>query len=1159
MAERINGLTRNDLWEILGTYANTHEPGALAALAQNDKRFWNPAFHAMLRQEHIGPNVRGIEDQRLKDVVLAKYYFFFRSLHFMAYEAQVKKLAQEISAEQVDSALLICYESLIEGARSGAELALAYAAALFQLGTLRLIAQSGTIEMPLAVDRDDPLATAALLEQAAEAVGRPVPEHIRRTLWQHAETIPGNRTSLANCLVFACLRCGQSFAGLHRYFVDASDRTEFAEPLTLEVCRHSCPQCASELCAPAGLLAYEGTVELDSLLGSCCLIIPNRHSCIFLPPQLTIRNQDEDRILEIRLSELEEQCKKIFPPDADRARLNSYNISYTLEEAEVMLARAERLESGESVEAARNRLMGEQLVDEVVRKVAEGTLPLDMAMEHVRKFAQAMPDLKPPIPLFSDLGSSPERYLTSIIVTKAFYEERQGSSAINALLCIFASQAYQRVGADGLAQAELANARAFRQSAPDDEKTGLVDRMLLESEAAQAERHQYFDEAAGKLELLAELWEAECTEHPQDAGELEAAYNALSIDNRLGCVYGSQGRILDSLARHHKVESLGAKYAANPLLRVQEGDPDADPEDSYLLQQSRGFRYLQGAALANQGWTYREIGKLIGPMSANPRVWNLPPAPVLEAFKDLEVSQGQDEGRRWTIEFLTAALGAFEETPETFAEMTTQLRSAAVAKYKQALKISEDVSGYYFAAIQANAIAELLTEIGDADPAEIEAHIRKTIQYSQESLFLGLLTHAMAALSVFQEQAERINEAAVLSEGELRLLMQWRVASGVDDQRESLGSSVLNAAGRIAMLRYQLQEHAKVIEAIESAKCSLLSLELERAPLRLSEFSADDSKVSEMQRLEQARAQSWANVLRTGNNTFRSMQAEPPPPDGVSAQDLAAVEARISELQRELRSSHPRFDAWCRWSTVEPFQVADIRQAFARWRGPVRIVGFFVRHDTLWWYQVNGDDVRSGEVPLGPDGAQRLSAQVVRLRRCLIRDEVTTAGYQGALTYLSDLLAPAFDCIPHVAGAATVICPHESLLWFPWSLLPVQGDLLVDSGPIFTIPGLSILPSLENRVHAAVPQSVLVVANPQEGGSGELPGTALEADALKSKFGDNCTVISGSAATVSAVVSESAGKTSSTLAVMASSADSKAMSAACYWHLNRKGIMGQVR
>jgi CHAT domain-containing protein len=175
---------------------------------------------------------------------------------------------------------------------------------------------------------------------------------------------------------------------------------------------------------------------------------------------------------------------------------------------------------------------------------------------------------------------------------------------------------------------------------------------------------------------------------------------------------------------------------------------------------------------------------------------------------------------------------------------------------------------------------------------------------------------------------------------------------------------------------------------------------------------------------------------------------------------------------------------------------------------------------------VNGDDLRSGEVPLGPDGAQRLSAQVVRLRRGLTRGEVTTADYQSARTYLSDLLAPAFDCIPHVAGAATVICPHESLLWLPWSLLPVQGEPLVDAGPIFTIPGLSILPSLENRVHAAGVglQSVLVVADPQTGGSGELPGAAQEADALKSKFGDNCTVLRGSAATVSAAVSESAGK-----------------------------------
>ena len=192
------------------------------------------------------------------------------------------------------------------------------------------------------------------------------------------------------------------------------------------------------------------------------------------------------------------------------------------------------------------------------------------------------------------------------------------------------------------------------------------------------------------------------------------------------------------------------------------------------------------------------------------------------------------------------------------------------------------------------------------------------------------------------------------------------------------------------------------------------------------------------------------------------LQPNCPPQRAIAAEDLEAVDARIGELQQELRFRHPRFDAWCRWSTVAPFQIADLWRVRQRWREPSRIVGFFTRNDMLWWYQVNGQEVRTGQARLGSGGAGRLRAQIVRLRGHLIRDEVTLASCRDALESVSNLLEPAFHSLPHATGAHTLICPHESLLWLPWSLLPVGGQALVEAGPIFTTPGLSVSSSFRS-------------------------------------------------------------------------------------------------
>lgn len=1055
MPERLDGLTREEIGELFRIYGRTNNPAELCDLPRRDERFRRPIFHAMLRQEHIGPQSHTDWDEKVRESQLAKFHLFFTALHYDAYDA---RLAEAATDEESDGAP----DPRFTQPRSIAELAL----------VLSVLAEPG--DKPLIPDWDEPSATVARLV-GDRAQGREL----------GTADLPAHRPSLAACLLFHCRRCETQFADLHRYYLDLSDRAAFAETLSDEIPDHVCPNCGSRRLRVLTVLANEADLDLDPLLAQCRLVVPNEHTRLFLPPQLTVRDGRLDRILEVRLMKLETACEKVFP-HAREKRMTSYGVVYSLAEFEEALPDA--VSFSEDGDDARARQFGVRLVDEVVRKVQSGLLPLDMAMEHVRRIAQSGVPLHPPITLYSDLGVPPEIYLTKILVTAAIYYELETPAEVKALLAVLTSDAYRRVGAHGLSRTEMARARGFRAEAAEGRIAGLVDRMILESEVERAERECRFADAVDGLERLVELWRSSHADPPRTPADRESFHNQLAAENRLGCAYENAGREFAAAQRYRAVEARAAAL----LEMVDEEQPAAT-------------RYLLSGVIANQGNLCRRLRDGLSPAAAEPAIAALSPEQLLAVCR-------RSDKRSLLGEAVEAARTLLADEPPTVGAMMPALADRAVKRCRQALKLSEAVDGHYFAAIQADVLARLAADTGLPDQDQ-ETYLRTAIRHARAGSALQVLTSATADLSELRERAGAPAEAAELGEEVLRLLLRRRVAGG-PEAPDHLGDMMLDVAARVAELRDRLGEPARVLAAIETAKCGLLSLELERSPLRLAEVPADEAAVAELHELESRRERVWAGALADGDRLVRGLPTEA----DTSVDEMDAAEVRITELKRDLRSRHPRFDAMCRWSTVEPFELDDLRRFMRRRPGPVRVVGFFVRGERLWWYQASGSDLVTGKIPLGAGGSQQLSARIVRLRGQLLRGE------SGPEEEIGALLAPAFEALPHEPGTPTLICPHESLLWLAWALLPVGGRPLVEHGPISTVPGLSMLPGLPDSVPVGDRPEVLVVADPQRGGDGALPGATAEAEALQAFFGEQCHVLAGAAATPEAVLAAAPGR-----------------------------------
>jgi CHAT domain-containing protein len=185
-----------------------------------------------------------------------------------------------------------------------------------------------------------------------------------------------------------------------------------------------------------------------------------------------------------------------------------------------------------------------------------------------------------------------------------------------------------------------------------------------------------------------------------------------------------------------------------------------------------------------------------------------------------------------------------------------------------------------------------------------------------------------------------------------------------------------------------------------------------------------------------------------------------------------------------------------------------------RWPQPGRVLGFFLAGDSLWWYVIDRDRTLTGNVALDNDAAEGLRRRVGSVRRRFTQDDVDAADVGTSDADIQPILRPALDAAAFEPdNRPIIICPHDVLLRLPWASIVMRGRPLVEYGPLFIVPGLTMLESIGRRSIPAQPR-LLVVADPEREDAEALPGAKLEARAIEAMFRGRCSLLEGAAASV---------------------------------------------
>src|SRR5262249_4070451 len=159
-------------------------------------------------------------------------------------------------------------------------------------------------------------------------------------------------------------------------------------------------------------------------------------------------------------------------------------------------------------------------------------------------------------------------------------------------------------------------------------------------------------------------------------------------------------------------------------------------------------RYLLSGAIANQGNLCRRLRFGLSEPAARPEIAALFPGVIVVASEQ----SGHED-------YMQAAMIGLDSEPATGEALMSSLTDRAVQRTREALGLSEELDGHYFAAVQANVLAQLLAETGSS---EQETYLRTAIRHAKAGSALHILTDATARLAELRKRAGALAEAAEL-------------------------------------------------------------------------------------------------------------------------------------------------------------------------------------------------------------------------------------------------------------------------------------------------------------------------------------------------------------------------------------------------------------
>ena len=303
--------------------------------------------------------------------------------------------------------------------------------------------------------RVDVYAPAFYLQFAKEMLGGKLPPLDGRT-YDPAKDTDAIALELESHLM-ACRKCPEIQLTFRAQLVDLTVAPELREILEQKrINSETCQHCGATLGLPVRVWIQEQSGARDPLGVASWICRPRATEAIYLPPPGTLRNPDNDVILEVRQEILLRQLgQNPFAPDAE-VGTQSYGVAYGLDE---LLRRLDDIE-GKSEGA----IAYEDMVQSITEKLESGLMPLYQVEQFVRQ--GVLPNAKEwPVITASPAGQLREAVVRNLIAEVC--AEAQGASAsTRAQIAGLTAQCYTGLGEFGLAEANLARAEDLVANEP---------------------------------------------------------------------------------------------------------------------------------------------------------------------------------------------------------------------------------------------------------------------------------------------------------------------------------------------------------------------------------------------------------------------------------------------------------------------------------------------------------------------------------------------------------------------------------------------------------------------------------------------------------------------------------------------------------------------
>jgi CHAT domain len=652
MPERPGGFESKEIDDGFRALASVQGEADIGRLIDKMPVLRSAIFHAQLRQYRL-TNLAEFEAQpRAYQGFMQVYDAFFTRLHFLANYEQSRSEA--------------------EPQRTSAELSRRETPPFFEALRSALGSAVPAPDGPTSHPRYDTAGIAATISRLTKKSAELPP-------W---EPTPG---TLWSCAVVACGRCHELRLVISPYYLDLVERPDLLDLLRSGAYESSvCPHCSARAIIPLRTWIAEEPRPHDSLGAVCVLCRVRDTEIIYRPPPGTVRREQDDRILEVRLDMMVRQLK-IEQPFVEGVVLSN-GIAYSLEE---LVARIDRTQST-AVSIGYQDTMAA-----IYQKLLSGLLNWQDAERLVHDTVAAS-GLDWPIAPAHPAGDLMKALIMNLVAEGC--AEVQGKPAgFRAALSELVAQCYIGIGEIARARIALARARDLAATLAEDTSTeaGLKE---IEYQILRAEgRH----EEAARIRPL--------QEKPSGDDPASRLRRAEMLQNE-GLDLRRAGHIRDAM------QALGDGLS---LLRTLVAENDSDD-----------VRNALSGTLANLASVYSDCSgniETLAWLSAKPIVHEELPKKVRERLQRLGSPEAllsmQKEMYGPVREVLNAEFGREPNAAD--------LRARAIALNREAISQCRDSE---YLCIQCRALAGLLLEEGDFPGATVAArdclgHAARTRDY----------------------------------------------------------------------------------------------------------------------------------------------------------------------------------------------------------------------------------------------------------------------------------------------------------------------------------------------------------------------------------------------------------------------------------------------